>query len=111
MLLGATAVALDLPAIVALALLAGVGIHGLARRPRTPRRLVLEPDGTWSIPEQGQWRLQLAPGTAWAAWYVELVLAGAARAPVRVLILRDQLDADAWRRLQVAVRERGGAGI
>jgi hypothetical protein len=47
--------------------------------------------------------LDLAPGTTWTTWYVELVFIDPADA--RILVLRDQLGAEDWRALQLAVRE------
>jgi energy-converting hydrogenase Eha subunit G len=94
---------LDLPPLLAALALAAIAAHGIARYPRTPRLLVLHRDGTWAVPERGWHGLSLASGTTWTTWYVELVFRGPARA--RILVLKDQLDAENWRALQLAVRE------
>jgi hypothetical protein len=103
-LLAATVIVLDLPVAPALALLVLVAAHVFWRRPRGPGLIVRHADGTWAIPEQGRHGLRLVRGTAWTTWWVELVLAGDGRR-TRALLLKDQLDADAWRRLQTTVRE------
>lgn len=103
-LLAATVIALDLEAAAALSLLAIVGVHGILRRPRGPALIVRHADDTWSIPEWSRHGLRLARGTTWTTWWVELVLTGGGR-PIRALVLKDQLDAEGWRRLQLTVRE------
>jgi hypothetical protein len=104
-LLAATVVVLDLEAAAALLLLVLVGAHGFVRRPHSPRLIVCHADDTWSIPERGRHGLRLARGTRWTSWWVELVLAGSGGRLTRALLFKDQLDAEAWRRLQLAVRE------
>jgi hypothetical protein len=107
-LLAFSAFLLDLrPALTALAL-ATISVHAIGRHPRTPRLLVLQTDGTWAVPERGWHALRLAPGTTWTTWYVELVFDAPAGA--RVVLLKDQLDAEDWRALQLAVREHD-AGV
>ena len=83
--------------------LAAIVAHGIARYPRGPTLLVLHADGTWAVPERGWHGLKLAPGTAWTTWYVELALTGQPKA--RIVLFRDQLCAEDWRVLQLAVRE------
>lgn len=90
------------PVLTALAL-AAIAAHGIGRYPRTPRLLMLHRDGTWAVPERGWHGLRLAPGTTWTTWYVELVFPGPAE--MRILVLKDQLDAEDWRALQLVVRE------
>ena len=109
-LLGAALLGLDLPALAALPGIGLVAAHGFCRRPRAPRRLMLAADGTWAIPETGEAGLKLAPGTAWSTWWAELVLRGAG-VRRRILILSDQLDPEAWRRLQVGLREHHRPGL
>jgi hypothetical protein len=92
------------------ALLAAVAIHAVAAFPRTADLLVLASDGTWSLPRQGLFGLRLARGSNWGDWWVELVLAGP-RKRLRALLLRDQLPAEDWRRLQAAVRESDGGSV
>jgi hypothetical protein len=90
------------PVLTALAL-AVIAAHAVGRYPRTPRLLILHCDGTWAVPERGWHRLSLAAGTTWTTWYVELVFIDPADA--RILVLKDQLGAEDWRALQLAVRE------
>jgi hypothetical protein len=101
--LGFSALLLDLPAGLTALALATVAAHALWRYPRTPRLLILHRDGTWAVPERGWHGLDLGPGTTWTTWYVELVFMAPAGA--RVLVLKDQLDTEDWRALQLAVRE------
>jgi hypothetical protein len=101
--LAASALLLDLPMVPTALALATIAAHAFGRHPRTPRLLVLYGDGTWAVPERRWHGLKLAPATTWATWYVELVFVGPAHA--RILVLKDQLGAEDWRALQLAVRE------
>jgi hypothetical protein len=101
--LAASALLLELAPVLVLLGLAAIVAHGIARYPRGPKLLVLQSDGTWAVPERGWHGLKLAPGTAWTTWYVELALSGQPKA--RIVLLRDQLCAEDWRVLQLAVRE------
>lgn len=63
--------------------------------------------GRWSVPSGG-------PGgelfqAQYSSWWVELRSDAPGR-PAGVVLLRDQLDAEDWRRLQLAVREAGPDG-
>jgi hypothetical protein len=98
-----SALLLDLTPVLAACALVMIVAHAIGRYPRTPRLLILHCDGTWAVPERGWHRLGLAPGTAWTTWYVELVFVAPPEA--RVLVLKDQLGAEDWRALQLAVRE------
>jgi hypothetical protein len=102
--LAASVIALDPWPAIAGALLTAVALHGIVRFPRATERLIQARDGSWALPSRGLAGLRLARGTAWGDTWVDLVLAGSGRR-VRVLLLRDQLGAEDWRRLQVAVRE------
>jgi hypothetical protein len=104
-LLAAAIVLLGAALAATTALIAALGAHAVVRYPCAPRLLVLYPDGAWTVPERGAYGRKLAPGTTWSPWYVELVLVGCGGA--RILIVRDQLGAEDWRRLKLAVRERG----
>jgi hypothetical protein len=101
--LASSALLLDLNPVLTAFALAIVAAHAVARYPRTPRLLILRCDRTWAVPERGWHRLDLAPETTWTTWYVELVFIDPAGA--RILVLRDQLGAEDWRALQLAVRE------
>jgi hypothetical protein len=102
-LLASSALLLDLAAVLTAAALAVIAAHAIRRYPRTPRLLILHCDGTWAVPERGWHLLNLAPGTTCTTWYVELVFMDPADA--RILVLKDQLGAEDWRALQLAVRE------
>jgi hypothetical protein len=97
--------ALDAPLTpgVTLALLAAIGLHWIGRRPR-PVGVVVSADGMWCLPAAGAFRLELGEGTAFSTWWVRLELVDG-RTTHAVLLLRDQLEPEAWRRLQLAVRE------
>jgi hypothetical protein len=99
--------AVDPAPLATAALLAAIAIHGIAAFPGNVDVLVLASDGTWSLPRRQLFGLRLAGGSNWGAWWAELVLAGP-QLRVRVLLLRDQLPAEDWRRLQVAMRESNG---
>jgi hypothetical protein len=101
--LASSALLLDLTPVLTAFALATIAAHAVGRYPRTPRLLILHRDGTWAVPEHGWHRLALGPGTTWTTWYVELVFMDPAGA--RILVLRDQLGAEDWRALQLAVRE------
>lgn len=91
---------------VAAAALAAVCAHCVLRRPRSPQLVARHADGTWTVAGRAlATGLALAPGTSWSTWYVALVLESGRGRRVRSLILRDQLEAEDWRRLQLAVRE------
>jgi hypothetical protein len=98
-----SALLLDLTPVLTALALAAIAAHAVRRYPRTPRLLILHRDGTWAVPERGWHRLSLAPGTTWTTWYVELVFIDPADA--RILVLKDQVGAEDWRALQLAVRE------
>jgi hypothetical protein len=101
--LASSALLFDLPLVFTAFVLALIAAHAIGRYPRTPRLLVLHSDGTWTVPERGWHGLSLAPRTTWTTWYVELVFIGPSGA--RILVLKDQLGAEDWRALQLAVRE------
>ena len=102
-MLASAALVFDLAPVLTALALAAIAAHGIGRYPRTPRLLMLHRDGTWAVPERGWHGLRLAPGTTWTTWYVELVFPGPAE--MRILVLKDQLDAEDWRALQLVVRE------
>lgn len=88
---------------------AAVLAHAALRRPPRATEVRRLPDGTWSLPALGLDRLDLRPGTAVGPFWVRLHL-GTADRVVSVLLLRDQLDAETWRRLQAELRRLGPAG-
>jgi hypothetical protein len=97
--------AASVPAARAVAAVGGLltlALHAHYGFPHAPLSLILSPTGLWSVPERGLHALELAPGTSCSAWWVLLIL-GPPR--TRVLVLRDQLGAESWRRLTLAIRE------
>jgi hypothetical protein len=85
--------------------LAGLACHAILRFPRQHFPVLLRRrDGSWSLPQMAGARLTMAPGS-WLAWnWVRLVLTDGYRRQV-VLLVRDQLEAHAWRALQARLRQ------
>ena len=83
-----------------------LAVHAAFRFPDSRVLLARLDDGRWSIPSRGLDGLELGAGTCFAAYWVLLELVAPDRS-LRLVLLRDQFDARNWRRLQVAVRERG----
>jgi hypothetical protein len=103
--LAATAVLVfEIGGLAKLGLLVALAAHGYWRRPPTPVRVIRNRNGFWSLPDRGQLALRLAAATRYGDWWVDLHLTGP-DGGVRVLLLRDQVDASAWRALQATLRE------
>ena len=83
-----------------------LAVHAAFRFPDTRVLLARSADGRWSIPARGLFDLELGTGTRFAAFWVLLEFVSPDRS-LRFVLLRDQLRARDWRRLQVAVRETG----
>ncbi len=83
-----------------------LAVHAAFRFPDTRVLLARSGDGRWSLPARGLFDLELGTGTRFAAFWVLLELVSPDRS-LRFVLLRDQLCARDWRRLQVAVRETG----
>ena len=92
------------PGLVVGAALVAIALHAWRRYPETPGLLIVSDTGSWSVPERGLHGLGLGRGTSYSPWWAWLVLVGPAQA-TRALVLRDQLDADSWRRLTLSIRE------
>ncbi len=105
-LAAAAVLASAVPAGLAAAALAVLLAHAWRRRPGPPVRLERAPDGVWTLPGEGLGALRLAPGSAVGPYWVHLKLAGPGGRRA-VLLLRDQLGAEAWRGLQAALRRAG----
>jgi len=84
-------------------------VHAALRRPPPITVIRRHADGAWSLPALGFERLDLRPGTSVGPFWIKLRL-GTADTAVSVLLLRDQLDAETWRRLQAELRRLGAAG-
>jgi hypothetical protein len=103
-------IALGLGALATCFAAAALGAHGVLRAPRRTAVLLRRRDGTWALPDAGLDRLRLGRGTRYGSLWMELVLV--ADSPNRkrktaILLLRDQVDAESWRRLQAQLRRRG----
>jgi hypothetical protein len=92
-----------LPSAAAGAILASLALHAWWRRPASPRPLELSRDGLWAVPGTALERLTLAEGTGVGPFWVHLKLAGPG-ARISCLLLRDQLETEAWRALQAELR-------
>jgi hypothetical protein len=98
--LAAALAALPWP-VTLLAVGATVG-HGLKRRPgHAPRRLVVGDNGVCRVADGRT--LVLGRGTTVGAYWVRLVLTSECDA-LDILLLKDQLPADAWARLAAVLR-------
>jgi hypothetical protein len=78
-------------------------MHWAVLRPGDPPGLVLRADGTWDVPSRGLAALRLGLGTRYTRLWVKLELVGATGS-IDILLLADQLDAEAWGRLQNRLR-------
>lgn len=104
LLLWGSVVAATRSIVAGLAALAVLAVHAAVRFPETRVVFARSGDGRWSVPAQGLFDLELGAGTRFAAYWVQLELVSPDRS-LRFVLLRDQLCAGDWRRLQVAVRE------
>jgi hypothetical protein len=107
LLLLATTLCLHGPRLATIGGIALIATHAVARYPRTAPRIVLTPDGVWSIPELGLACASLDPRTRYTTFWVRLSLV-AARRRVDVVLLFDQLEPEVWRGLQVLLRRGAG---
>ncbi|HEX7081896.1 MAG TPA: protein YgfX [Gammaproteobacteria bacterium] len=89
---------------VKLGAVAAVLAHAAARRVPRPSRIVRTADGAWALPDRGLDGLELRPGTAVAPFWVSLRLAAPGARAFVVLLLKDQVDQEAWRALQAELR-------
>jgi hypothetical protein len=81
-----------------------IWLHARGRRPTVCAALAVTADGRFALPDEGRFDLALAPASRSGPGWLILVFAD--RPGHRMLLLRDQLDAPAWRALRLAVRER-----
>lgn len=86
-----------------ISILALLAAHLGWRWPPPPLAIARNALGFWSLPDIGEAGLTIAPASAYGGWWVDLRLCAPGRA-ARVLLLRDQLDAHAWRLLKVTMR-------
>ncbi|HEY8521245.1 MAG TPA: hypothetical protein VIN61_14280 [Gammaproteobacteria bacterium] len=103
---------LDAPLAVRAAGAALLVLHAVVRRPRRPPVLCRHTDGRWSVAGQTPGGLRLDPATVFGRRWARLVfrVEGAhRRARLAVLLLRDQVPAEAWRALQAELRRSSAA--
>ena len=86
------------------AVLAHCGALAVRSRPGGRRSIVVTAEGRISLPDEGRFDLPLAADSRAGPGWLTLVLQD--RPDRRMLVLRDQLSAPAWRALRLAVRER-----
>lgn len=84
--------------------------HAAWRRPKAPMPFCRAADGTWSLPTLGLEGLALRPGTQAGPFWVRLALGRAGARTVTIVLLADQVDREAWRRLQAELRRGTAAG-
>jgi hypothetical protein len=90
-------------AAAAAGLRAGLAAHARWRWPRPTGRIARGADGRWWLEAAGDRSLRLAPATAFGGWWADLRFCDGSHV-CRVLLCRDQLSAEAWRALIVALR-------
>jgi hypothetical protein len=84
-----------------------VPLHAAARWPRPAPRVVRYRDGAWAVPALGLAGLRLGPRTRFTTLWVRLSLVAMER-PLDIVLAVDQVDAEAWRVLQAALRSARG---
>lgn len=90
---------------IAVLLWLAIALHARYGCPRVTIPLLVERDGAWSVPSKQLYDLRLGPDTSYSYEWASLRLESQHRGDVvRVLLLRDQLERDAWRRLQQRLR-------
>jgi hypothetical protein len=80
-----------------------VVIHARVRDPRWSGLLIVSTGYRFAIPAAGRFDLALDAGSSFGPFWAELVFVGPE--PARLLVLRDQIDARAWRCLRLAIAE------
>jgi hypothetical protein len=97
--------ALDIGAAAAALGWSALALHAQLAHPRCEVRLLLEAGGIWAAPVEQRFDLRLGRRTTYTYDWVSLCLEsrGTGRA-LCVLLLRDQLDPEDWRRLQQRLR-------
>jgi hypothetical protein len=100
-ILAAAALATALPAWGRVAALAALAAHATLRWPTAPPPLAMWPDG---VVEVAGCPYTLGPGTTYTAAWIRLSLVDAARRRREIVLVRDQVDAARWSRLQAWLR-------
>jgi len=91
-----------LPAGIAVALL--LCILACRRREASATVIRVTPDGRFHLPDENRSNLALAAGSRTGPGWLQLSFADRPGQPL--LLLRDQVDAAAWRVLRIAILER-----
>jgi hypothetical protein len=78
-------------------------VHASLRDPRWSGLVIVSPGQRFAVPAAGRFDLALDASSRFGLFWAELVFAGPE--PLRLLVLRDQIDARAWRRLRLAIAE------
>ena len=94
---------LQIPRIFQVLVITSVVLHALWRLPGRPPPWIAYSNGFWSLPGHRGTPLACIQGTRAGSWWVALVL-GAPGRRIRLLLLRDQLEAREWRQLKAALR-------
>lgn len=94
---------LPIPGVPRALVITAVMLHAIWRLPRRPPRWLAYSNGVWSLPGHDNAVLTCFRGTRSGSWWVVLVLIGRDRRS-RFLLLRDQLDAREWYRLNALLR-------
>jgi len=76
-------------------------LHGWLRRPRRERQLLVSDSRCFCLPLEGRFGLALTAASQAGPGWVSLFFSDQPR--VGLLVLRDQLDRDGWRRLNLAL--------
>ena len=82
-----------------------IGVWRLHRRGRQrPKLLVVSLGARFALPAEQRFDLALTSASRAGPGWLELVFSD--RPEAGLLLIRDQLDASAWRRLRLAIRDR-----
>lgn len=108
LLLGA-ATAAALPWTAWTGVVLAVLVHAFGRRPElAPPLLALTPDGSWYSAGHGLSPFALGPGSVLAPYWLRLDLRSAS-ARLNIVLVRDQIDEETWRRLSAVLRRATSA--
>ena len=81
-----------------------LGILALRRGPAPPSVILVTADGRFALPDENRSHLLLTPASRSGPGWLQLSFSD--RPGPRLLLLRDQVDPEAWRVLRIAILER-----